>query len=371
VYTAHPTLLIGPSDWQAERMPQAEFEQRIGSLWRVCPAASCAIVYGDRVHHAELAYLTNLTPKLEAAVAVISASGEHAIYVGGGPNMIGAALPLTWIKALMPLRDGKAIGQRSVELGGARAPILIGSGYMPTHLRQAILEGIGGNEPVQDATQQLWTLMRRTSSYELLAIRETSLALSAAMQAIAGARRTGAGPATAILAGERAASARGAQDVRTLYSVNGGRTLQPFTSAEDIAVDPLQVYVAVRRFNYWAEGFAFMTERRLPVAEKATELLRMAQVSIKAGIGTAHMANWISAAARPYRAHPVTERSFTHLIGPALEEAPYTDAGATFETGQIYTVKVGLTDNANSHAIVSAMIRVRDDGADVLWSALQ
>src|SRR5262245_19845256 len=189
----------------------------------------------------------------------------------------------------MPLRDGKSIGQRAVELGGARtaAPILIGSGYMPTHLRQAIIDGIGGDEPVQDATQQLWTLMRRTSSYELLAIRDTCLALTAAMQAIAGARRTGAGPATAVLAGERAANARGAQDVRTLYSVNGGRTLQPFTSAEDVAVDPLQVYVAVRRFNYWAEGFAHMTEWRLPVAEKANELLRMAQLSIKAGFGTA------------------------------------------------------------------------------------
>src|SRR5262245_34519338 len=141
-------------------MPQAEFEQRIAALWRVCPAASCAIVYGDRVHHAELAYLTNLAPKLEAAVAVLSANGEHAIYVGGGPNMIGSALPLTWIKELMPLRDGKSIGQRAVELGGARtaAPILIGSGYMPTHLRQAIIDGIGGDEPVQDATQQLWTL---------------------------------------------------------------------------------------------------------------------------------------------------------------------------------------------------------------------
>src|SRR5262245_61315696 len=161
-------------------MPQAEFEQRIAALWRVCPAASCAIVYGDRVHHAELAYLTNLTPKLEAAVAVISASGEHAIYVGGGPNMISAALPLTWIKELMPLRDGKAIGQRSVE-GGSTPPILIGGGYMPTHLRQAIIEGIGGSEPVQDATPQLWTLMRRPSSYELLATRDTCLALTAAM----------------------------------------------------------------------------------------------------------------------------------------------------------------------------------------------
>ena len=368
MFTSHPTLLIGPSDWQAERMPQAEFEQRIAALWRICPAASCAIVYGDRVHHAELAYLTNLTPKLEVAAAVISATGEHAIYVGGGPNMIGAALPLTWIKELMPLRDGKAIGQRSVELAGARAPILIGSGYMPTQLRQAIIEGIGGNEPVQDTTQQLWTLMRRTSSYELLAIRETSLALTAAMQAITGARRTGAGPATAVLAGERAASARGAQDVRTLYSVNGGRTLQPFTTGEDIAVDPLQVYVAVRRFNYWAEGFAVMTERKLPALDKANEVLKLALGGISTGAATAAVSKLIAAAVRPYRCHPVTERSFANVIGPALEESPHTDPTARFEAGEIYTVKVGVTDNAQSHAIVSAMVRVRDDGAEVLWS---
>ena len=41
----------------------------------------------------------------------------------------------------------------------------------------------------------------------------------------------------------------------------------------------------------------------------------------------------------------------------------------TFETGEIYSVKVGITDGTGEHAIVSAMIRVRDDGNDVLWSA--
>jgi len=27
--TPHPTLLIGPADWMAERMPQTEFTRRI------------------------------------------------------------------------------------------------------------------------------------------------------------------------------------------------------------------------------------------------------------------------------------------------------------------------------------------------------
>jgi hypothetical protein len=309
-------------------------------------------------------------PKLEAAVAVLSTSGEHALYVGGGPNMIGAALPLTWIKEVMPLRGGQAIGQRAIESKNDRpaAPVLIGGGYMPTALHQGIAEGIG-SEAAPDATPQLWTLMRRTSSYEFLAIRDTCLALTAAMAGIATARRTGAGATTAVLAGERAANGRGAQDVRTLFSVDGGRTLQPFTVPADTSADPLQVYVAVRRFNYWAEGFALMTDRRLPAVEKANEVLRLALATIKAGTDTAAVAKLIPAAVRPYRCHPVTERSFANLIGPALEEPPYTNLGATFEAGDVYTIKVGVTDDAHSHAIVSAMIRVRDDGADVLWSA--
>ena len=65
------TLLVGPSDWDAARIPKTEFAARAGAFWRDNPPASGAIVYGDRVNHAELAYLTNFTPKLEAALALI------------------------------------------------------------------------------------------------------------------------------------------------------------------------------------------------------------------------------------------------------------------------------------------------------------
>ena len=47
VFTQHPTLLIGPSDWDEARAPKAEFEQRIAALWAAFPDASQAIVFGS------------------------------------------------------------------------------------------------------------------------------------------------------------------------------------------------------------------------------------------------------------------------------------------------------------------------------------
>ena len=76
--TPHPTLLIGPSDWDADRMPRAEFARRIDALWAHAPQAGRAIIYGNSRHHAELAYFTNLIPKLGPAVALLSRAGELA-----------------------------------------------------------------------------------------------------------------------------------------------------------------------------------------------------------------------------------------------------------------------------------------------------
>jgi hypothetical protein len=351
--TVHPTLLIGPSDWQSEHMPKEEFLRRIEALWQSCPTASQAMVYGNSHHHAELAYLTNFVPKLEPAVALLSRAHEPRLFVGGGANMLGAAKPLTWIANIVPLK----------ELDRVRMPdgVLIGGGYMTTAPRRTV------GDAAVDATPQLWTHMRRKSAHELGAIREACAALDAAIAAIGEAQKSGASVTSAILAGECAANARGAQDVRTLFSANRGRTLQPFSMLIERTVDPLQVYVAVRRFNYWAEGFAVLTQRPSPAAERATALLRSVLPMIKSGISKSAVAGFIASSRSPYRCHPVTEGAVANSIGLAPEEPPYTNIGATFEAGEVYSLKVGVTDGADQHAIVSAMIAVRDGGNDVLW----
>ena len=367
--TSQPTLLIGPSDWDAEVMPKAEFTGRIATLWGLYPEAPCAIVYGDRVHHGELAYLTNLVPKLEAAVALLFPDGEAELHVGGGPNMIGAARPLTFITELKPLRGGEAIGRRAAESRARRpgAPLLIGGDYMPTALRQDIVEAIG--VPPLDATAPVWARMRRTTVYDQLAMFNAGGALGVAVEAIATAWEDGSGVTDAVLAGERAAHDEGAQDVRTLFSINGGRTLQPFTMQVDQQVDPLQVYVAVRRFNYWAEGFYSISDQPQPAFEKAQELLRRALAAIRPGVEPAAVEELVVSAMKPYRCHPVTERALVSRIGIALEEPPHTNATMAFEPWEFCSVRVGITDEAQNHAIASAMIRVRDEGLDAFWSA--
>ena len=209
--------------------------------------------------------------------------------------------------------------------------------------------------------------MRRKSPYEMLAIREACLALRAAMAAIASAKRAGAGLTEAVMAGEIAANGAGAQDVRTLFSINSGHTLMPFSGLISQTVDPLQIYVAVRRFNYWVEGFSLMTERRPITAEKAAEQMRFALSSIRSKTRASDVARMIAAGVSPYRLHPVTERSFATTVGLALDDPPYTDVDV-FEPGEIYSIKVGVTDAAENNAIISAMIRVRDDSNEVLWS---
>ena len=119
----HPTLLVGPSDWDSLRMPRDEFLARATALWRGAPAAGGAIVYGDRAHHAELAYLTGFTPKLEAALALIPRVGAPRLLVGGGVNMLQAAKPLTFIENLQPLRNvGETVAQWAREQSGGGRP---------------------------------------------------------------------------------------------------------------------------------------------------------------------------------------------------------------------------------------------------------
>ena len=63
------------------------------------------IVYGDNRNHAELAYLSNLVPKLGPAMMFIPREGEPKLLVSGAPNMLPAARRLTWIEEVEPLRD--------------------------------------------------------------------------------------------------------------------------------------------------------------------------------------------------------------------------------------------------------------------------
>jgi hypothetical protein len=366
------TLLVGPSDWDPVRMPRDEFLARATALWRACPSAGGAVVYGDRAHHAELAYLTGFTPKLESALALIPRVGAPRLLVGGGVNMLQAAKPLTFIEALVPLRNvGETVTQWTREQSGGGRPVLIGGAFMPYPLRQRIDEAMAeGARSITDKTSELWTLMGRKSARELANIREACTTLSAVVTAMDEAQRSGAGATAVVLAGEHAAHRGGAQDVRTLFSLDGGRTLRPFDASVERTADPLQVYVAVRRFGYWAEGFAVVTASPGQCVRGASVLLRYAIEKIRPGRRCGDVGRSIVEAVRPFQPHPLVTRAQGNAIGLALEEQPLITAESedTFAAGGVYSLRVGLCDERDS-AIISTMVGVNEFGVDVLWSS--
>jgi len=173
-----------------------------------------------------------------------------------------------------------------------------------------------------------------------------------------------------ILAGEHAASRRGAQDVRTLFSRDGGCTLRPFEITVERVLDPLQVYIAVRQYGYWAEGFAVLTASPHPCAQRAGDVLRSAVERMQAGGRCGDLARGIAQAVHPLTLHPVTARVAGNAIGLALEAHPLIAAGSeeSFEDGGVYSLRVGLVDQRD-HAIVSVMVAVHGRGNEVLWSS--
>jgi hypothetical protein len=365
MFTMHPTLLVGPADWDPVRMPKHEFLGRIAALWRACDQRiSGVILYGDARHHAELAYLTHFTPKLEPAIALLPRTGTPRLLVGGGVNMLAAAGPLTWIEELLPLRDaGATVGRWRTELGSQEFALLNGDS-MPFGLRQSIATTLGAPS---DMTETLAAAMRRKSARELALMREACATLDATIAAMRTAQRAAQGMTDVVLAGERVAHQRGAQDVRSLFGRDG--TLAPFLVPIAAPADPLQVYVAVRHGGYWAEGFAVLSGSAQPAAAKARAVLDEALGLAKPGTPHRELARHLAGEIGPARRHPVIGDTFGGSIGLALPQPGCLAAtrDGRFAAGETYTVRVGLTDSAGS-AMVSAMVAITDSGHDLLWA---
>ena len=361
--TMHPTLLIGPADWDPARLPKDEFLGRIAALWRaVDPGIAGVVVYGSPRDHAELAYLTHATPKLEPVVALIPRMGAPRLLVGGGANMIGAAKPLTWIEDLLPLRDaGQTIARWAREIGPVA---LINGGAMRFSLRQEIDAALGAAP--SDVTGIVAAAMRRKSARELALIRAACAGVEAAIAAIRDAQCAGGGTTDTVLAGERAAWRGGAQDVRTLFGGDG--VLVPFTVPVAAPADPLQVYVAVRHDGYWAEGLALLSRMPQPAMAAASSLLDEAVALVRPDAPRRAIGELFAGVAGPERSISTPHDRFGGTIGLALPKPGCFNMAdqERFVAGEVYTMRTSVREGVAA-VHVSAMVAVTESGSEVLW----
>jgi Xaa-Pro aminopeptidase len=362
------TLLIGNYDWDAERMPKEEFEDRIRTFWERMPE-SCAglAVYGDRRNNAEMAYFGHLVPKLRDSVALIPRSGEPTMLVAGGRNMVPTSGRQTWMKA-EPLSDlPAAVAQWKQALGAEVAAIGIDGVRLP--VRKALAEALGPENTSKQAAEVVRAMMRRKSLRELAEIRRGCAMLAAAVAALNEAVAAGKTITACMADAEHAAVKMRAMEVRSLFSADGGRTLRPFISPLERKSDSLQAYIAVRSGGYWADAHV-RAGKRSDASVRAAEGLKKVIAAMKPGVAGSELARIARDSTGPYGGHPLTGDQVGNGIGLALDEGPYLAANADgkLEAGGVYSMRVGASDGGQNHAIASAMVAVTAGGSEVFWS---
>ena len=152
--------------------------------------------------------------------------------------------------------------------------------------------------------------------------------------------------------------------MRTLFSLDGGRTLRPFELLDDAAPIRCRSMSRCASFNYWAEGFACFSNEPQPAAALAALLLDNALSAIKPGVPLAQLRR-SSRSARPTARHPVTQSALAIPIGLVARRA--ADRTELSKPARSIRCAPGSPTALTQHAIVSAMIAVRDDGAEMLW----
>jgi hypothetical protein len=337
------TLLTGPYDWDEHKLPRSEYEERLARV-RAAMAqagASALAIHGHPGNYGALAYLTNFTAKLGAALALVPREGPLRILAPGTPKMMDIAKRLTWVEDVRPLGNApKAVAEFA---GEGNTLATWGFGTLPQALYGGIAKAMAPRALVP-LDQELEAMRRRKSPRELELIRGAADMLAKAAETFAANVRAGKGVRSAGLLAERAAIAAGAQDARVMASLSNGGAPLPLDAASDERVlDIANAGIAVQNHGYWASGYVTVARRAGAAHTTAREALAAAIASARGG------------AALPAG---VT----ANAIGLSLEEAP----GNPLEAGAVYAMTSSVTEGSET-AYASALVAVTDKGCDALW----
>ena len=365
--------MIGSYGWEQDRLPRDEFQIRIDALNSVMDAKGLAamLIYGDAREHSTLAWFGNFIPRMRWAMALIPRQGEPRLLTSMSPRDVPAMRLMTWIPDVLSGWNWSAAFDPWLAKLAAEAPAEIGTfGFdlMRPPLLQSLEKSLGNRFRLQAVDDEVLAL-RATRPRELSLVREACRVVEAGAAAMRKAWRSGLGNEAAALAGERVARAMAAQDVRTLVSFDGGRTLAPFRGTFEARTEPFLGYIAVKHMGYWAE--LFVSE-----ADKANEILTRAEAGLAAALevirrgansGTAYAQAIARLGSSPL--HPVLGGGIGRRIGLSLSEGGELRQDSTHmpAAGEVYALHVGTHEPGTGGAIASAMIiSTAKSGGEVL-----
>lgn len=364
--TMHPVLQVGAYEFAPNPLGIDEFQMRLGRVRDLMTAEgwSHLLVYGSIPDYAALTYLTNFTPRLAPAMALVPAAGAVRLLTFVGGRMVDAARTTTWVEDVEPVKDlAGMLDAWFDDTSGPGRVALAEFANLPFEIHGQIA-GVKGIDGAADATAALRDLRRHKSPAEVALIERACSLLAPAAGALRSEAANGLGISACLLAAEAAALKDGAQDVRTLYHASGGPDLRPLQGVDERPADSMAAYIAVKYRGYWAAGF---------VTSKPDELVNrtLDRVILAAhpGAGAGELVAVRDAAFGGLAGHPLTRDVPAHGIGAALDESPVlaVDGSDTLETGDVISLQAGYRKEDGTYVLASAIVAVEEDGPRVLW----
>ena len=374
--TVQPCVTIGSYIWAQDCLPYDEFTLRLEELRAAMDRNGwpAVLVYGDVREHAALAFLTSFIPRVRWGMALLPRTGDARLLCAMSTRDLPAMRTLTWIadvrsgmgpeweKAFDPWLE-RFTDNQAQKLG------TIGFDVMAPVLQAAVRRSLGERFVLQRADDVVAIPARRKRPRELTMIRASCKLLETAAKTFVESWRGSHAPETAALDAERVARSLAAQDVRTLVSLDGGRTLVPYQGRFEKCEGLLVGYLAVKVLGYWADMFVTVDDG------SATAAARHAEAALEAIIANMRPGTRIDAlhakavgALAPYKLHPVLGGSIGHGIGLSLHEGAEFQASsdATLVEDGVYALQAGAADAKAGNVLISAIVRVAATAAEVL-----
>jgi Xaa-Pro aminopeptidase len=374
--TVQPCVTIGSYIWAQDRLPHDEFTLRLDELRAAMDRNGwpAILVYGDVREHAALAFLSSFIPRVRWGMALLPRTGDARLLCAMSTRDLPAMRTLTWIadvrsgmgpeweKAFDPWLE-RFKGDQAQKLG------MLGFDIMAPVLYAAVRCSLGERFALQHADDVVAIPARRKRPRELTMIRASCELLKTAAKTFAKSWRGNHEPETAALDAERVARSLAAQDVRTLVSLDGGRTLVPFQGRFEKFAGPLVGYLAVKVLGYWADMFVTVDDGSVAdAARRAEAALDAVIATMRPGARTDALHAKAAGALAPHTLHPVLGGSIGHGIGLSLHEGAEFQASseAVLVEDGVYSLQVGAVDAKAGNVLMSAIVRVAAKGTEVL-----
>jgi hypothetical protein len=355
--TTHPSIMLGSYLWDEDRLPRDEFDLRLAPL-RDAMASNgwvTTLVYGDAREHQALAYFTNFIPRMRWAMALIPVQGDPLLLASMSSRDMPAMHTMTWVPDVKSGWEWKWFDEFCTRLPSPGTLATIGFDLITPVLFGQVEKTIAGRFALVEADRVAADARSVHRPREIALIRAASELASAAGQSIAERWRAGDDVETAALSGEMVARDMAAQDVRTLVSRDGGRTLEPYRALFDGRPPSLLAYVAVKYMGYWAESFVSLFDVPSQAAQRATAGLDVLLAGFKPDASMHDLARSVDAAAGPQ--HPALGGNRVHRIGLSLHEGEgmHVDAAGRIAVQTVYALRVGTLEAEGGGAVASAM----------------